>query len=152
MNRTIINITEEPIPSLDFITQQVQDDGAGAISTFSGTTRNTFQGKRVIQLEYQAYEGMTYKVLNSIVNESRQRWQIQHIAIYHRTGIVPVGYTSVVVATSSVHRGDAIHATQYLIDELKARCPIWKKEVYEDGSEWKGSCNGCQSNMNYLDS
>ncbi|KAI8332247.1 molybdopterin synthase catalytic subunit-like protein [Chlamydoabsidia padenii] len=140
--RTVILITKDSIPPLDTITQQVQDDSAGAISTFSGTTRDSFQGKRVLQLEYQAYEGMAIKVLETIIQEARQQWQIDHIAIYHRTGIVPVGQTSVVVATSSAHRTEAIHATGYLIDELKARCPIWKKEVYEDGSVWKGSCTG----------
>ncbi|CAO3647325.1 unnamed protein product [Cunninghamella echinulata] len=143
--KTIIIITDTSIPTLDTITKQVQDDGAGAISTFSGTTRNIFQGKRVIQLEYEAYETMAEKVLKDIINESRQKWKLQHISVYHRTGIVPVGETSVVIAISSTHRADSIHATEYIIDELKARCPIWKKEVYEDGSVWKGSCDGCRS-------
>lgn len=163
--RTFIHITQDAIPPLDTITQQVQDDGAGAISTFSGTTRDSFQGKfspfslcilcihclilahtsigkQVVQLEYQAYDKMAVKVLETIVQEARERWQLTHVAIYHRTGTVPVGQTSVVVATSSTHRTEAIHATGYLIDELKLRCPIWKKEVYHDGSVWKGSCNG----------
>ncbi|CAO3583695.1 unnamed protein product [Absidia cylindrospora] len=143
--RSIVIITENSIPTLDNITQQVQDDGAGAISTFSGTTRNTFQGKRVIQLEYEAYDKMAVKVLETIIQEARQKWELVNVAVYHRTGVVPVGQTSVVVATCSVHRADAIYATGYIIDELKARCPIWKKEVYEDGSVWKGSCAGCQS-------
>ncbi|ORX47746.1 Molybdopterin biosynthesis MoaE [Hesseltinella vesiculosa] len=138
--KSIVIVTNDDIPGLDIIQQQVQDDGAGAISTFSGTTRNTFQGKCVVQLEYQAYTGMAEKVLVQLIEEARQKWHIQHVAIYHRTGVVPVGQTSVVIACSSTHRADGLHATEYLIDELKARCPIWKKEVYEDGSVWKGSC------------
>lgn len=106
---------------------------------------HVYIGKKVLQLEYEAYIPMTEKVLKDIIIESRQKWKLKHISVYHRTGIVPVGETSVVIAISSTHRADSIHATEYIIDELKARCPIWKKEVYEDGSVWKGSCDGCQS-------
>ncbi|CAO3629456.1 unnamed protein product [Cunninghamella blakesleeana] len=130
--KTIVIVTGEPIPTLDTITKQVQDDSAGAI--------NTFSGKKVLQLEYEAYIPMAEKVLEEIIIESRQKWRLKHLSVYHRTGVVPVGETSVVIAISSTHRADSIHATEYIIDELKSRCPIWKKEVYEDGSVWKGSC------------
>ncbi|KAI8068678.1 Molybdopterin biosynthesis MoaE [Gongronella butleri] len=143
MSKTIVELTAADIPSLDEISKQVQDDAAGAISTFSGTTRNSFQGKTVVQLDYQAYEPMARKVLGELVAEARAKWALMHVAIYHRTGTVPVGETSVVIACSSAHRDASMHATEYLIDELKARCPIWKKEVYEDGSVWKGACNTC---------
>lgn len=159
MTKDIVEITSEDIPSLDYITSQVHDDSAGAISTFSGTTRNTFEGKmkiknkkkknsrrisrvdkEVIKLDYEAYEPMAKKVLLEIIASARKQWNLKHIAIYHRTGTVPVGQVSVVIAVSSTHRGDAMHATEYLIDELKSKCPIWKREVYRDGSVWKGSC------------
>ncbi|KAI8391072.1 Molybdopterin biosynthesis MoaE [Radiomyces spectabilis] len=139
--RNHVVISEASLPSLDVIAKQVADDGAGAISTFSGTTRDHFQGKVVLRLEYEAYEAMVIKILHDLIKEARSKWNVMHIAVYHRTGLVPVGETSVVVACSSAHRADAIHSAEYLIDELKARCPIWKKEVYEDGSVWKGACD-----------
>lgn len=97
--------------------------------------------KVVVELEYEAYVPMAKKVLLEIIKEARSKWNLKHIAIYHRTGVVPVGKVSVIVATSSKHRGDSIDSARYLIDELKDRCPIWKREVYEDGSVWKGACN-----------
>lgn len=93
-----------------------------------------------MQLDYEAYEPMAIKVLRELTEEARRQWDLTHIAIYHRVGTVPIGGISVVIACSSVHRAEALHATEFLIDHLKARCPIWKKEVYEDGSVWKGSC------------
>ncbi|KAI9266242.1 Molybdopterin biosynthesis MoaE [Helicostylum pulchrum] len=137
----IVEISSEPLPLLDEVTALVQDDGAGAITTFSGTTRNIFQDKVVLELDYEAYVPMAKKVLFEIIKESREKWDLKHIAVYHRVGNVPVGKTSVIVATSSKHRGDSMDAARYLIDELKDRCPIWKREVYEDGSIWKGACN-----------
>lgn len=104
-------------------------------------------GKKVVQLEYEAYEPMAKKVLLDIIQKARSKWSLKHIAIYHRTGTVPVGEVSVVIAASSAHREDSIHATEYLIDELKATCPIWKREVYEDGSVWKGAC--CTSKIGH---
>ncbi|KAI8969268.1 Molybdopterin biosynthesis MoaE [Mycotypha africana] len=140
-HKDIVEVTADPLPTLDEIANSVQDDAAGAISTFSGTTRNTFKGKKVVKLEYEAYIPMAEKVLMQLVREARNKWNLQHVAIYHRIGTVPVGQTSVVVATSSTHRADSMEATRHLIDRLKEKCPIWKKEVYEDGSVWKGQCH-----------
>ncbi|KAI8078048.1 Molybdopterin biosynthesis MoaE [Gilbertella persicaria] len=142
--KDIIEISSEPLPTLDYITGLVQDDTAGAITTFSGTTRNTFEDKTVVELEYEAYIPMAKKVLMELIKEARSKWDLKHVSIYHRTGVVPVGKVSVVVATSSKHRADSMDSARYLIDELKDRCPIWKREVYQDGSVWKGSCTGCQ--------
>ncbi|KAI7898136.1 Molybdopterin biosynthesis MoaE [Cokeromyces recurvatus] len=139
--KNIVEISSEPLPSLDEITSLVQDDRAGAITTFSGTTRNVFEDKTVVELEYEAYIPMAKKILMELIEEARNKWNLLHVAIYHRTGIVPVGKVSVVVATSSKHRADSMDSARYLIDELKDRCPIWKREVYEDGSVWKGACN-----------
>ncbi|CEG83955.1 Putative Molybdopterin converting factor, subunit 2 [Rhizopus microsporus] len=147
MTKDTVVITQEGLPLLDDIVKMVHDDSAGAISTFSGTTRDTFEGKKVVQLEYEAYEPMAKKVLLDIIQKARSKWNLKHIAIYHRTGTVPVGEVSVVIAASSAHRGDSIHATEYLIDELKETCPIWKREVYEDGSVWKGAC--CTSKIGH---
>ena len=79
------------------------------------------------------------KELQALCARMRQRWDVRKVAIAHRTGVVPVGEASVVVAVSSAHRREALEATQFGIDELKETVPIWKKEVYEDGSAWKAN-------------
>ena len=79
------------------------------------------------------------KELQALCARMRQRWDVRKVAIAHRTGVVPVGEASVVIAVSSAHRREALEATQFGIEELKATVPIWKKEVYEDGSAWKAN-------------
>jgi molybdopterin synthase catalytic subunit len=97
-------------------------------------------GRRVLRLDYEAYVPMAVAEMKKIGNEARQRWQLKRIGVWHRTGTVPVGETSIVIAVSSVHRHDALQAVSYLIDELKARVPIWKKEVLADGeAEWRAN-------------
>lgn len=103
-------------------------------------------GKEVVQLDYEAYIPMAEKVLFELIKEARQKWDLKHVAVYHRIGTVPVGKSSVIVATSSKHRQDSMESARYLIDELKDRCPIWKKEVYHDGSVWKGACSSDTKN------
>ncbi|CAN6823492.1 hypothetical protein Bca4012_028718 [Brassica carinata] len=110
---------------------------AGAIATFSGTTRDMFEGKAVLELRYEAYVPMATRTLTSICTSARSNWDIHKIAVAHRLGPVPVGETSVFIAVSSVHRGDGLDACKFLIDELKATVPIWKKEVYTNGEIWK---------------
>ncbi|KAG5457442.1 MAG: Molybdopterin biosynthesis MoaE [Olpidium bornovanus] len=117
----------------------VADKSAGAIATFSGTTRGTFRGKGVVRLEYEAYVPMAERELRRLVSEARARWPLVRVALRHRLGAVPVGETSVVVAVSAEHRDAALEAARMLIDRLKETVPIWKKEVYEDGSAWKGA-------------
>ncbi|KAJ1799154.1 Molybdopterin synthase catalytic subunit [Coemansia sp. RSA 2399] len=124
--------------SLDKACGLVRTDAAGAISTFEGTTRNTFNGKRVVRLEYEAYESMAKKEWYKIVGEAREKYHILGTVVHHRTGEVCVGQTSVIIAVSSAHRADAINAVHFLIDSLKARLPVWKKELLDDGSDtWK---------------
>ncbi|XP_010517956.1 PREDICTED: molybdopterin synthase catalytic subunit-like [Camelina sativa] len=110
---------------------------AGAIATFSGTTRDMFEGKTVLELRYEAYVPMATRCLSSIFTTARSTWDIHKIAVAHRLGPVPVGETSVFIAVSSVHRADGLDACKFLIDELKATVPIWKKEVYTNGEIWK---------------
>eukprot|EP01112_Ceratiomyxa_fruticulosa_P004493 TRINITY_DN1502_c0_g1_i1.p1 TRINITY_DN1502_c0_g1~~TRINITY_DN1502_c0_g1_i1.p1 ORF type:complete len:193 (-),score=42.55 TRINITY_DN1502_c0_g1_i1:203-781(-) len=121
----------------------VQHDGAGAISTFIGTTRDNFQGKKVIKLEYEAYTPMALSEMKKICVRMREKWSLVKIALWHRIGEVGVGETSVIVAVSSVHRKEGLEAVSYGIDEIKAWAPIWKKEYYEDGSMWKDNCESC---------
>lgn len=136
-------VTEDKI-SLEDLTQRVASDSAGAIATFSGTTRDNFNGKRVVKLEYEAYTPMACSEMQKICARMRAKWGgLIKIAIVHRIGEVPVRETSVVVVASSAHRRDALEAVQFGIDEIKVMVPIWKKEVYEDGSVWKENCEGC---------
>eukprot|EP01122_Echinamoeba_exundans_P016486 TRINITY_DN8369_c0_g1_i1.p1 TRINITY_DN8369_c0_g1~~TRINITY_DN8369_c0_g1_i1.p1 ORF type:complete len:195 (-),score=32.83 TRINITY_DN8369_c0_g1_i1:161-745(-) len=134
--KDIVKVVEETL-DLNLIANEVASTAAGAIATFSGTTRDHHNGKRVLKLEYEAYVPMAEKEMIKICQEMRKKWPIIHVAMYHRYGLVPITETSVIVAVSSIHRRDALEACEYGIDEIKAKVPIWKKEFYEDGSTWK---------------
>ena len=136
--RTLVEILEEhnQIDLAKYI-NYVSAPEAGAIATFSGTTRDTFEGKQVVELRYEAYVPMALKCLRSICSSARSSWSLRSMAVAHRLGPVPVGETSVFTAVSSVHRDDALEACRFVIDELKASVPIWKKEVYANGEVWK---------------
>lgn len=118
-------------------TAHVRSPAAGAIATFEGTTRDTFDGKRVVELRYESYVPMARREIGSILSGARSKWSLNRIAVAHRLGVVEVGEASVFVAVSAVHRSDALEACRFVIDEVKARVPIWKKEVYENGEVWK---------------
>lgn len=110
----------------------------GATSVFVGTTRDNFDGKSVVSLEYEAYVPMAEKELKKICNKIREKWPVRHICIYHRLGVVPLCEASVIIAVSSVHRRESLEAVQFFIDSLKASVPIWKKEMYAEGDvTWK---------------
>ena len=124
--------------SLDDAVREVASDDAGAIATFSGTTRAHARGRSVVRLEYEAYEGMAEAEMERIAGELRERYELIGVAIHHRTGIVGIGETSVVIAVSAAHRGDALAACRDAIDALKQTVPLWKKEIYVGGEEWIG--------------
>ena len=130
-------LSDEPL-SLDRIVAEVRSDEAGAIATFSGTTRVHSRGRTVTHLDYEAYEGMAERVMEEIADALRARYELTAIAIHHRIGRVSIGETSVLIAVSAHHRQDALAACKDAIDELKERVPLWKKEVYEGGEEWIG--------------
>ena len=130
-------LSDEPL-SLDRVVDEVRSDDAGAIATFTGTTRVHSRGRTVTHLDYEAYEGMAEKVMEEIADALRARYELTAIAIHHRIGRVTIGETSVVIAVSAPHRQDALAACKDAIDELKERVPLWKKEVYEGGEEWIG--------------
>ena len=112
----------------------------GGISLFCGTTRDTFQNKAVLYLEYEAYEAMAVKEIERICDGLSKCYDVRKVYIAHRTGRVDVCETSIIVAASSPHRADAISFVSKAVDEIKERAPIWKKEWYEDGSVWKENC------------
>jgi MoaE-MoaD fusion protein len=124
--------------SLDRAVDEVRSDDAGAIATFTGTTRKESRNRAVSYLDYEAYEGMAEDTMAEIATELQQRYDLCAIAIHHRVGRVEIGETSVVIAVSAPHRQDALAACKDAIDTLKQRVPLWKKEVYEGGEEWIG--------------
>ena len=130
-------LSDEPL-SLDRAVDEVRDERAGGIATFTGTTRIASRGRTVVHLDYEAYEGMADRVMAEIATELLSRHELSGIAIHHRVGRVAIGETSVVIAVSAPHRGDALAACKDAIDTLKERVPLWKKEVYEGGEEWIG--------------
>lgn len=134
-------ITYEPI-QVEEVTQKVIHPHHGAVLSFVGTTREFTNGQRTVLLEYEAYVPMALKTMEQIGTELAQRWPGTRCAITHRLGRVDLAEISVVIAVSSPHRAECYEASRYAIERLKQIVPIWKKEVWEDGSEWKGQQNG----------
>ncbi|KAL7570404.1 hypothetical protein ACA910_017239 [Epithemia clementina (nom. ined.)] len=136
----LIKVSEN-IPTLEqCYTFCASDAACGAVSTFVGITRDNFEGKKVTKLSYEGYIPMAEKELLKLCNEATVKFSsIKRIAAAHVLGDCPVGNASVILAASSPHRREAIQCCEFLIDELKARIPIWKLESYEGegGSLWK---------------
>jgi MoaE-MoaD fusion protein len=130
-------LTDEPI-DVAAVVAEVEDERAGAIATFLGTVRAESRGRRVIRLEYEAYEGMAEQVMADLGKQLTERHDLCSVAIVHRTGVCEVGEASVAIAVSAPHRQDALAACKEAIDTLKETVPLWKKEVYEGGEEWIG--------------
>ncbi len=119
------------------LTGEVGRPEAGAIVVFTGTARDHSDGKTEVgHLEYDAYEEHVESSLRVIAGEAAERWPVLAVVVEHRVGTVAVGEPSVVVAVSSAHRGDAFDAARYIIEELKRRAPIWKREHWPGGAEW----------------
>lgn len=117
--------------------ERVADPACGAVVLFLGTVRDHSPGvEGVTHLEYEAYGGVVEDKITEVVDEALARWPVAHMVAIHRTGELGVGEVSVAVAASSPHREHAFAAGRYVIDELKARAPIWKKEHWPGGAEW----------------
>ena len=121
----------------------VADTATGATVLFLGTVRDHSPARGdepathdVTHLEYEAYEGVVEEKIAEIVAEARERWAVRRVAAVHRIGELGLGEVSVAVAVSAAHRTDAFPAARYLIDELKRRAPIWKKEHWPGGAVW----------------
>ena len=134
----MIHIGSEPLNPQE-VTDLVRKNGNGAVVTFLGTTRDLFEGRDVLYLEYEAYRPMAENMLQQIVDEVRERWAIEDMSIAHRVGRVDIGEISLVVAIGSPHRKEALEASAYALDRIKAIAPIWKKEVFQGGEVWIGS-------------
>lgn len=134
----MLRLVDGPIDVRE-LEQAVAHPGAGAVLCFQGTTRDSFEGKGVLYLEYEAFAPMALAELERIAAEARARFPGSLLAVAHRVGRVEVGEASVVIAVSAPHRDEAYQASRFAIDALKARVPIWKKEWYADGSQWKAN-------------
>lgn len=137
MNRAF-TITDQPI-SLEEVVRKVIRPEAGAVTTFIGTVRELTNGKRTLFLQYEAYVSMAEKMLTQIGHEIMERWPEAKVAITHRIGRLDISDIAVVIAVSTPHRKDAYEANQYAIERIKQIVPIWKKEHWEDGTEWIGN-------------
>lgn len=132
-----VGIVREPI-DIGALESAVADPNAGAIVTFAGTTRRVNAGRRVLRLEYEAYERMALSEMRKIAVEAGRRHEIVRIGIIHRVGVVEIGETSVAITVSAAHRASAFEACRFAIDRLKQVVPIWKKEHFEGGEVWIG--------------
>ena len=111
---------------------------AGGLATFVGIVRQSSQGKEIVSLDYEAYERMAVEKMTEIGDEAKAKWEIDRVAIVHRTGHLAVGDVAVSIAVLAAHRAPALEACRYVIDRLKEDVPIWKKETATDGTSWWG--------------
>lgn len=125
-------ITPDPVAPAELL-DGVGADEDGAVVLFLGIVRDHNDGRSVTGMEYEAYEEMAREVLEAIAREARDRWNTDRIGVVHRTGRLEVGEVSVAIAVSTPHRAEAYDASRYVIEEIKARLPIWKREHYVDG-------------------
>jgi MoaE-MoaD fusion protein len=132
-----ISIGFDPV-DVEALDAAVANPSAGATVTFVGTTRRDNAGRRVLRLEYEAYEPMALSEMRKLADEAGRRFGIVRIAIQHRVGVVEIGEISVAIAVSAAHRGEAFEACRFAIDRLKEVVPIWKKEHFEGGEIWVG--------------
>lgn len=123
------------------IVDEARGAAHGAVATFLGTVRNSSNGRPVTGLEYSAYEEMATREMDAIVREAAAISQNAEIVAVHRVGELLVGEVCVMIAAAHAHRGPAFDACRYVIEQIKKRVPIWKRERYGDGStEWVNAC------------
>ncbi len=121
------------------LTAEVAAPANGAVSLFVGTVRDVNDGRAVTGIEYSAYSAMAERELDEIAREAGARYGTTHVVVEHRTGYVALGAASVAIAVAHAHRGPAMDATRWIIEQIKERVPIWKMEHYVDGArEWVG--------------
>ena len=131
----MIEITQKPIHP-EILIDKVKTDSSGCVATYIGLIREHSRGKQVVSVEYNDTEGKAEDQLLRIANETSQKWQVNNIAIYHRTGKLKVGDVNLVIAVAAAHRSEGFAACQYIIDRFKQAIPTRKRETYQDGSIW----------------
>lgn len=136
-------LTDDPLDR-EAIRRALARGAVGAVVVFEGTVRSPSEGREVRHLEYEAYGEMARAQMARILDEARKRWPDAACILHHRLGRVEVGEASVVAAAAAPHRAEAFAACRHLIERLKAEVPIWKKEVFADGSVWAGAPGECR--------
>jgi molybdopterin synthase catalytic subunit len=129
----MIQVTEKAIPPEEVI-DKARSGRSGCVVAYVGLIRNYSQGKAVLSVEYEDSQRNAESTLREIARETKQRWQIEDIAISHRIGKLRVGEINLVVAVASVHRSEGFTACQYVIDQFKERLPTGKTEIYQNSS------------------
>jgi len=128
----MIEITPKPI-SPQLLIDEVKTDGSGCVVAYIGLIRDRSHGKQVASVEYSDTRGKAGERLLEIANQAKQKWQVDNIAICHRTGKLKVGDINLVIAVSAAHRREGFAACQHIIDGFKQAIPTHKKETYQDG-------------------
>jgi len=131
----VIAITDKAI-DLDAVLADVGGPGQGGVVLFLGRVREESRGRRVTRLHYEAYGDMALRELAALAAQAQRELGAERVALVHRTGTLEIGDLAVAVAVAAAHRAQAFAACSWLIDTLKERVPIWKKEWYTDGSQW----------------
>lgn len=133
--RVLVSVTDSPIGME--VAASLASLSDGALVSFLGVVRDSSESKEVVGLDYEAWDEMAEKEMRRLAEEALERWQIGSVAIVHRTGRLDVGEVSVVIAVSAPHREQAFDACRWIIDTLKQTVPMWKKELFADGtSSW----------------
>ena len=127
----------------DQLRQSLTDDAAGGYVAFEGWIRNENEGQEVLRLEYEIYEPLAVKEGAKIIEEARAKYPILDAACVHREGLLELGECAVWVGVTSAHRDEAFAACRFIIDEIKVRLPIWKKEHYVNGDSGWVNCERC---------
>lgn len=131
----MISITNNRL-SLHEIMSELQDNSAGAISVFMGNVRNRGRSGNVSEIYYEAYSEMAEQKMREIENEAQTKWGIKKLVAIHRIGNIKVGESSIIIGVSSEHRHEAFEACKYVINNVKTRVPIWKKEISKESQKW----------------
>jgi molybdopterin synthase catalytic subunit len=135
-------VTAEPIDPTALL-DRLGSSSDGAIVLFVGRVRDLNEGRQVARLEYEAYREMADATLRSIVEEAAREYEVAEIAAVHRTGSLQPGDTAVAIAVAAPHRDPAYSASRYVIEQVKLRLPVWKRETYVDGeAEWQQGSPG----------
>jgi molybdopterin synthase catalytic subunit len=134
-HRRYASIVREAIDTLSIL-DRIKHPEDGAAVLFEGVVRNSTRGRRTLYLDYEAYEEMALRQMEELAQQALQQFRVRDVALVHRLGRLEIGESSVLIVVASAHRAAAFDACRWLIDTLKRRVPIWKKEYFEDGAVW----------------
>jgi molybdopterin synthase catalytic subunit len=131
----LIRVTPDVLQADEAIAA-VQTRASGAVNVFLGVVRDNNLGRSVDYLEYDAYPEMAERVMREIAEEAKDRFELEECAVLHRTGRLEIGETSLLIAVACGHRAESFESGHWLVNEIKKRVPVWKKEVWDDGEAW----------------